>query len=80
MPLEPQKHNKMSYVGHGVDWSVDDKLKHKSGRIYKIIAFTNVSVDETDKFPHSAVYVNTVNNTEWSRPIKDMVSRFDLIN
>lgn len=68
------------YNGHGISWKIGDRLKHKSGRIYEIKGFANVSVIETDKFPHQAIYENIVNKTLWTRPIKDMVSRFVELN
>ena len=75
--LETWQNDPNHYVGHGVDWEVGLLLRHHSGRYYQITAFANVSVDETEKFRHNAQYRNIDNDTVWSRPIKDMVGKFE---
>lgn len=44
--------------------------RHHSGRTYEVIMLTNTT-SNSDKYPVTVVYRNTVNGTLWSRSLAD---------
>jgi hypothetical protein len=57
--------NHMTWPMVGSIWS------HHSGRMYKVLDYTNIETDRQDRYPTTIVYQNTANLKKYSRPLMD---------
>jgi hypothetical protein len=64
-----------------MDIKLGKQYRHRSGRIYTPMMFTNMNGDDEskkEKFPPTVVYIDTKGNS-WSRRIDDWDRSFTLI-
>ena len=52
---------------------------HHSGRVYKVLFFTNGEGERAPKYPKTVVYENVDNGNRYSRPLDDWHRSMTLI-